>query len=145
MTHAAQSVKMLIQGMAADRQHYQALTQLLEAQREHILARHASELDALNTQVMACYQQLSSNSQQRYRLLNQLGIPATAEGMLSLISRLPASHRAQVSTLWQTLQQQASQCFAANEYNGSLMSMQQEILLNVLNASEPENWLYQQG
>ncbi|MEO3989852.1 flagella synthesis protein FlgN [Pseudocitrobacter cyperus] len=145
MTNAAHSVKSLIQGMVCDRQHYQALIQLLEAQREHIIARRASELDALNTQVMERYQQLSANSQQRYRLLNQLGIPATAEGMLSLISRLPASHRTSVAALWQALQQQANQCFAANEYNGSLMNMQQEILVNVLNASEPENWLYQQG
>ncbi|UGS41833.1 flagellar protein FlgN [Pseudocitrobacter corydidari] len=145
MTNAAQSVKTLIQGMAADRQHYHALTELLEAQREHIIARRAVELDALNIQVMERYQQLSANSQQRYRLLHQLAIPATAEGMLSLISRLPASHRTSVSTLWQELQQQAAHCLSANEYNGSLMSMQQEILLNMLNASEPENWLYQQG
>ena len=145
MTNAAQSVKTLIQGMAADRQHYHALTQLLKAQREHILARRAAELDALNAQVMERYQQLSTNSQQRYRLLKQLGIPATAEGMLSLISRLPASHRTTVSTLWQALQQQAEHCFAANEYNGSLMTMQQDILVNMLNAGEPENWLYQQG
>lgn len=145
MTNAAQSVKTLIQGMVADRQHYHALTQLLEAQREHILARQAVELDALNVQVMAHYQQLSQHSQQRYRLLSQLGIPASAEGMLSLIARLPAAHRASVSTLWQDLQQQAAHCLAANEYNGSLMTMQQEILANVLNVSEPENWLYQQG
>lgn len=145
MTNAAQSVKSLIQGMVDDRQRYHALTQLLEAQREHIIARRAVELDALNAQIMACYRQLSTNSQQRYRLLKLLGIPATHEGMQSLISRLPASHRASVATLWQELRQQAEQCFAANEYNGSLMSMQQEILLNVINAGEPENWLYQQG
>lgn len=145
MTNAAQSVKTLIQGMAADRQHYHALTQLLETQREHIIARRAAELEALNAQVMEHYQALSSNSQQRYRLLNALGIAASAEGMLSLIARLPAAHRTSVSTLWQELQRQATHCFTANEYNGSLMSMQQDILGNVLNVNEPENWLYQQG
>lgn len=145
MTNAVQSVKTLIQGMAADRQHYHALLRLLETQREHIVARRAAELDTLNAQVMEQYQHLSINSQQRYRLLKSLGIPASAEGMQSLIARLPPANRTPVAALWQDLQQQATRCFSANEYNGSLMSMQQEILLNVLNVNEPENWLYQQG
>ena len=96
-------------------------------------------------QVMALYQQLSQSSQQRYQLLNQLGIDANSEGMKTLIARLPEAHQPTVSALWQALQQQASDCQTANEYNGALLSMQQEILNNVLNTSQPENWLYQQG
>ena len=65
--------------------------------------------------------------------------------MKTLIARLPAAHRPTVNTLWQGLQQQAAHCQTANEYNGALMNMQQEILGNLLNSTEPENWLYQQG
>lgn len=145
MTNATQRVKTLIQDMAEDRQHYHALTTLLEKQRHHIVARDAAALDALNVQIMAQYQLLSQSSQQRYQILNQLGIDANTEGMQALIARLPEVHRASVSALWQGLQQQALDCQTANEYNGALLSMQQDILNNMMNISEPENWLYQQG
>lgn len=145
MTNAAQRVKSLIQDIAEDRKHYHALTALLEQQRHHIVAREAVAMDAVNEQMMALYQQLSQHSQQRYQLLSQLGINANTEGMKTLIARLPATHQATISTLWQGLQQQAADCQTANEYNGALMNMQQEILGNLLNSSEPENWLYQQG
>ncbi|CDZ84544.1 flagella synthesis protein FlgN [Citrobacter koseri] len=145
MTNAAQSVKTLIQGMAEDRKHYHVLNDLLIQQRDHIIARRAAELDVLNAQIMACYQHLSQHSQQRYRLLERLGINANAQGMQTLIARLPAAHQPSVSALWQSLQQQVAQCQATNEYNAMLMNMQQEILTNLLNISEPENWLYQQG
>lgn len=145
MTNAAQRVKTLIQGMTEDRKHYQALTTLLEKQRHHIVARDAAALEEINEQIMARYQQLSQSSQQRYQLLGQLGIDATGEGMKMLIARLPAAHQPAVSALWQGLQQQARDCQMANEYNGALLTMQQEILGNLLNSSAPENWLYQQG
>lgn len=145
MTNATQRVKTLIQDMAEDRKHYHALTTLLEKQRHHIVARDAAALDALNVQIMAQYQLLSQSSQQRYQILSQLGIDANTQGMQALITRLPEAHRASVSALWQGLQQQASDCQTANEYNGALLSMQQDILNNMLNTSEPENWLYQQG
>ncbi|HAT1571497.1 TPA: flagellar protein FlgN [Kluyvera cryocrescens] len=145
MTNATQRVKTLIQDMAEDRKHYHTLTTLLEKQRHHIVARDAAALDALNVQIMAQYQLLSQSSQQRYQILSQLGIDANTQGMQALIARLPEAHRASVSALWQGLQQQASDCQTANEYNGALLSMQQDILNNMLNTSEPENWLYQQG
>ncbi|MEX3020576.1 flagellar export chaperone FlgN [Kluyvera sp. STS39-E] len=145
MTNAAQRVKTLIQDMAEDRKHYHTLATLLEKQRHHIVARDAAALDALNVQLMALYQQLSQSSQQRYQILSQLGIDADTEGMKTLIARLPDAHRPSISALWQGLQQQAANCQTANEYNGALLSMQQDILSNVLNSSEPENWLYQQG
>ncbi|MCY0773334.1 flagellar protein FlgN [Enterobacter cloacae complex sp. 2022EL-00788] len=145
MTNAAQRVKTLIQDMAEDRKHYSALTALLDTQRRHIVARDSAALETLNAQLMAIYQQLSKNSQQRYKLLNELGITPNAEGIKSLIARLPATHRPTVSTLWKGLQQQATACQRANDYNGALINMQQEILGNLLNSSAPENWLYQEG
>lgn len=145
MTNAAQRVKALIQDMTEDRKRYHALTTLLEKQRHHIVARDAAALDSVNEQIMALYQQLSQSSQQRYQILGQLGIDPGTEGLKTLIARLPAAHQPSVSALWQNLQQQAADCRIANDYNGALMSMQQEILGNLLNASAPENWLYQQG
>ena len=145
MTNAAQRVKGLIQDLAEDRKRYQTLTGLLENQRHHIVARDAAALEEVNQQIMALYQQLSKSSQQRYASLNALGINPGSEGMTSLIARLPAAHRPTVSALWQGLQEQALACQTINDYNGALMNMQQEILGNLLNSSEPGNWLYQQG
>lgn len=145
MTNAAQRVKALIQDMTEDRKRYHALTALLEKQRHHIVARDTAALDSVNEQIMSLYQQLSQSSQQRYQILGQLGIDPNPAGLTTLIARLPAAHQSSVSALWQSLRQQAADCQIANDYNGALMSMQQEILGNLLNASAPENWLYQQG
>jgi len=144
MTNAAQRVKTLIQGMTEDRKHYQTLSEMLTEQRQHIISRNTASLDSVNTQIMALYQQLSQNSQRRRRLLQQLGLSASRDGMKALISRLPSSHQSPVTALWQTLQKQAEECQQRNQYNGTLVNMQHEILQNLLNSSEPENWLYQQ-
>ncbi|AHG19666.1 hypothetical protein Z042_08560 [Chania multitudinisentens RB-25] len=144
MSNAAQCVKTLIEGLIKDRQHYIALNSLLQRQRNHIIARAAAELDEVNRQIMVIYQELTQHSQQRYRLLETLGIPVSSQGVQRLITRLPDTHRSAVATLWQDLQKQATSCHTANEYNGRLMNMQESILTNIINAGEPENWLYQQ-
>lgn len=145
MTHAARSVKTLIQDMAEDRLRYHDLTTLLEKQRHHIVTRNADALDALNAHIMAHYQHLLQSSQRRYQLLGQIGLDGNSDGMKTLIARLPEAHRPSVSALWGTLREQAAACQAANDYNGTLLNMQQEILSGLLNADQPENWLYQQG
>jgi flagella synthesis protein FlgN len=145
MSNQALRVKSVIQGLAVDRQRYQALNALLDEQRQHIIARNAAALDAVNAQIMALYHQLTPNSQQRYQLLDELGLQASGSGMQSLIARLPGEHKSQVGALWHSLQQQAATCQASNDANGALMHMQQDILVNLLNIGEPENWLYQQA
>lgn len=145
MSNPTLQVKAVIQGVAEDRQRYQVLNGLLAEQRLHIVGHKASELEAVNARIMALYQQLTQSSQQRYQLLDGLGLPANLSGMQSLIARLPDAHKQRISALWQTLQQLAADCHASNEANGALMHMQQEILVNLLNIGEPENWLYQQG
>lgn len=145
MNNAAQRVKTVIQELAWDSQRYQALNDLLEQQRDHIIMRRTEELNTVNVQIMAHYQLLKTSGQQRYKLLEDLGIQPSSYGMQTLISRLPAPHRQNVSGLWRTLLQQAANCHTANEYNGELLNMQQDILGNLLNAGEPENWLYQQA
>lgn len=145
MSNQAVRVKSVIQGLAVDRQRYLTLSELLAEQRQHIITRNAAALDAVNAQIMALYHQLTHNSQQRYQLLADLGIQASGLGMQSLIARLPAGHKSRVGALWHDLQQQAAACQASNDANGALMHMQQEILVNLLNIGEPENWLYQQA
>lgn len=143
MSNAAQHVRNLVQGLMDDRQRYLTLHSLLEEQREHIIARQPGSLDAVNARIMDLYQQLTQSSRQRNQTLTSLGIQSTSHGMQMLLARLPATPKQQIGTLWRTLQQQASACQQANSYNGTLINMQQEILTNLLNAAEPENWLYQ--
>jgi flagella synthesis protein FlgN len=145
MSNAAQSVKTLVQGMVEDRKTYSELRALLVDQRQWLIARDAAKLETLNPQMMALYAQLSQNSQQRYQLLTQLGIPAGSPGLRTLFSRLPAPHQNQLTALWESLEQIAAECKALNDRNITVLSMQQEILQNLLNISEPENWLYAQG
>lgn len=144
MSNASLCVKQLIQDMVSDRKYYVELNELLEEQRLLIIARQAAELDALNARLIEIYQHLSKNSQQRHALLQQLGVPSGPRGIKALFAKLPAPHNGKVNALWQDLEQQASRCHSTNESNGILLNMQQEILTNLLNTSEPENWLYQQ-
>ena len=144
MSNAAQSVKQLIADMIADRQYYTELNALLEQQRQLIVGRRSAELDELNGKLIQIYERLAVNSQQRYATLAGLGIPAGPQGIKSLFANLPASHQGQVNALWSDLENQATRCQTTNEGNGLLLGMQQEILENLVNSSEPENWFYQQ-
>ncbi|WP_152083077.1 flagellar protein FlgN [Enterobacter oligotrophicus] len=144
MSNAAQCVKMLVQGMVEDRETYSQLKTLLADQRQWLIARDAAKLDQLNPQLISLYEQLSHNSKQRYQLLTQLGIPVGTPGLRTLFSRLPAQHQSQFNTLWNSLEQIAAECKSLNDNNITVLSMQQEILQNLLNISEPENWLYEQ-
>jgi len=144
MSNAAQCVKMLVQGMVEDRETYNQLKTLLADQRQWLIARDAAKLDQLNPQLISLYEQLSHNSKQRYQLLTQLGIPVGTPGLRTLFSRLPAQHQSQLNTLWNSLEQIAAECKSLNDNNITVLSMQQEILQNLLNISEPENWLYEQ-
>ena len=144
MSNASLCVKQLIQDMIDDRKYYRALNELLEKQRLLIVARRSAELDALNAQLIEIYQRLSQSSQQRHRLLETLGVPSGPQGIKALFSRLPAPHSGKVNALWQELEAQAKRCHNANESNGILLNIQHEILMNLINSSEPENWLYQQ-
>lgn len=144
MSNAAQCVKTLVQGMVEDRETYASLKILLADQRQWLIARDAARLDILNPQLIAHYETLSQNSKQRYQLLTQLGIPVGSPGLRTLFSRLPAQHQQQLNALWDSLEKVAAECKVLNDSNIAVVSMQQEILQNLLNISEPENWLYEQ-
>lgn len=144
MSNANTCVKQLIQGMVGDRQYYIELNQLLDQQRLFIIARHTAELNAVNTRIVEIYQHLSQSDKQRHSLLQQLGLSANSQSIKTLLAKLPVTHQSKVNALWEDLGQQATRCKSINEGNGMLLSMQQDILENLLNTSEPGNWLYQQ-
>ena len=145
MSTAAQCGTTLGPGIVEDRATFGKLKTLLADQRQWLIARDTAKLDQLNPQLIACYEQLSHNSKQRYQLLTQLGIPVGTPGLRTLFSRLPAAHQKQLTTLWGSLEQVAAECKALNDRNITVLTMQQDILQNLLNISEPENWLYEQG
>lgn len=144
MSNAAQSVRTLIQGMVDDRNHYNQLKTLLTDQRQFLIARNAQALETLNASIFTVYEQLLENSKQRYQLLTRLGIPAGAHGLRTLFTRLPAANQSQLNTLWDSLKQAAAECKTLNDSNGMVLAMQQEVLQNLFNVGEPENWLYRQ-
>lgn len=144
MSHASESVKTLLQDMVADRNLYTLLHDRLDAQREGIILRDVAALELVNQEIISLYQQLSAHSQTRHRLLKALGIPVGSKGLIKLFSRLPGNWQSQVKQLWADLEDMAATCKMTNDANGMLLNMQNDILQNLLNVSEPENWLYQQ-
>jgi flagella synthesis protein FlgN len=145
MSNAGQHVKTLIQDMVVDRNQYLLLSERLEAQREGIILRDVVALEGINQEIIALYQQLSESGKKRHGLLKVLGIPAGAKGLKTLFSRLPESWQTQVRQLWQELENVAASCKKANDANGMLLTMQNDILQNLLNVTEPANWLYQKS
>ncbi|WP_439411914.1 flagellar export chaperone FlgN [Enterobacter ludwigii] len=143
MSNTSQWVKSLIQDMVTDRNHYTLLREKLTAQRESMILRDIPALERINNEIIALYQQLAANSQQRYSLLKQLGIADGEKGLLTLFSRLPVNVQNQVRQLWLELESIANTCKITNDANGMLLNMQNDILHKLINTGDPENWLYQ--
>lgn len=145
MTTPAQKVNTLIQDIVSDRKIYIELIALLEQQRTLIVAHNAADLSTLNEKLVAHYQRLTESAQKRHQILQSLGVPGGCKGIADLFARLPEQHQSKVNALWLDLEQQAKRCKDINERNGIMLHMQQDILNNLLNADQPEAYLYQAG
>lgn len=143
MSNASLCVKTLIQDMVADRKNYTLLREHLEAQREGLILRDIVALESINNEIISLHQTLTASSKKRQNLLKELGIPVGAKGLKTLFGRFPGNLQDQVRKLWQGLEEVAADCKRTNDANGMLLNMQNDILQNLLNINEPENWLYQ--
>lgn len=144
MNNATQYVQQLIRTIIGDRQIYAELSDVLKQQRQMILTHQSSGLIAINARLIDIYRHLADSTRQRNTLLDSLGVDRNLQGIKTLFARLLPDNQQQVNALWRDLEARATKCKTANEENGLLLSMQQEIIQNLLNAGEPQNWIYQQ-
>ncbi len=140
---ARQYLQQFMHDLGQDYKAWRGLNALLLRQRQAILARNSEELETINQQIFGLYHKLSSTGSTRHQLLSALGVSTNNQGVQRLIRHLPAAWQKSVGALWQQVEAQAREAQTANQYNGTLLNMQYDIVQSILNASEPENWLYQ--
>lgn len=142
MNSTAERVKTLLRDIKQDTQHYDALTALLQQQREAMIACDAINLQSVNEQLLAIYQQLHGSAQRRSETLQALKLASDSRGISQLMPYLPAALAQQAESWWRTLELSALSCQQMNERNGLLLSMQQETL-GSLSGQGQQNFLYQ--
>lgn len=142
MNSTAERVKTLLRDIKQDTQHYDALTALLQQQREAMIACDAINLQSVNEQLLAIYQQLHGSAQRRSETLQALKLASDSRGISQLMPYLPAALAQQAESWWRTLELSALSCQQMNERNGLLLSMQQETL-GSLTGQGQQNFLYQ--
>lgn len=142
LTNKAERVKAILLGIQRDRQRYRELKGVLEQQREAMVGRNTTALMQVNEQLKSAYQSLESSSAERNALLGELGIPANAQGMQFLLTRLPESYQEKSRALWEELEHYANECQALNERNGALLNTQIDILQSLLNDNDESDFIY---
>lgn len=142
MNSTAERVKTLLRDIKQDTQHYDALTALLQQQREAMIACDAINLQSVNEQLLAIYQQLHGSAQRRSETLQALKLASDSRGISQLMPYLPAALAQQAESWWRTLELSALSCQQMNERNGLLLSMQQETLSSLTGQGQ-QNFLYQ--
>lgn len=128
---------MLLNNIQSDRKSYIKLTTLLKQQQKMIIERNADAIDDLNQHMTKIYDALAKSTQVRMAVLRELRIPAHAEGMSFLFSRLPASLHIQAKNMWSDLEVRVRECKELNARNTHILTMQQEIVNSIL-GNEPD-------
>lgn len=141
MSTPTERVKTLLHDLQQDTHYYQRLLDLLEQQREAMLACSAARSEEIGQELMAIYPQLQASARRRATTLAGFTLPADDRGLQALLSRLPAALGQRARKWWQQLEQQALLCQQLNLRNGLLLSSQQEILGSLLH-QEPQDFLY---
>jgi flagella synthesis protein FlgN len=142
MSTITEQVKNLLNDIKQDTQHYDALTTLLQQQREAMIAYDVVNLQSVNEQLLSVYQQLHGSAQRRCKILQSLKLPSDSRGVNQLLPYLPTAVAQQAESWWRTLESSALTCQKMNDRNGLLLTMQQDSLSS-LTDMPPQNFLYQ--
>ncbi|QTO54753.1 flagellar protein FlgN [Duffyella gerundensis] len=142
MNRTTERVKALLQDIRQDTQHYDALADLLQQQRDAMIACDVTRTGEINQQLLSIYQQLHGSAQRRSETLQALKLSSDSQGIMRLLPHLPEQVAQLASNWWHTLEARAITCQQLNERNGVLLTMQQETSNKILHG-ETANFIYQ--
>lgn len=128
----ASVIKAFIQEINLDLADYQKLHQLLKVQHHNMLHRNSDKLTAMTGPHQKLIAQLQQRADHRSWLLEQLGMESSPDSVNRLISALPNQYRKPIDHKWCELKDLVHSCMEQNDRNSRLLSMQQEILGQVL-------------
>lgn len=134
MSDTRERVKILLLDIKQDTQRYDALTALLQQQREAMIAGNADALQQINAALLPLYQQLNDAALRRSDILQALKLASDSQGITQLLRYLPVPLAQQVESWWRTLEINARECQQLNARNGVLLTMQQETLESLTGA-----------
>lgn len=129
-----EAVQRVLQGIADDRQAYEALLLLLEEQFQATLRHQNAQLAALAEQIVAAADLLDGRRRQRVSLVTALLGPKAA--MAQLFALLQPDARATALAGWDQLERMVLECKRLNTRNSQLLTEQYTTMQRVLHGEE---------
>ena len=129
-----EAVQRILQGIADDRQGYDALLALLEAQFQATLRHQSAQLSVLAGQIVAAVDALDGRRRQRVSLVTALLGPKA--GMAQLFALLQPEARATALAGWDRLEQMVLESKRLNTRNSQLLTDQYTTMQRVLHGEE---------
>ena len=129
-----EAVQRLLQGIADDRQGYDALLGLLEEQFQATLRHQSAQLSVLAAQIVAAVDVLDGRRRQRVSLVTALLGPKA--GMAQLFALLQPEARATALASWDRLEQMVLESKRLNTRNSQLLTDQYTTMQRVLHGEE---------
>ena len=129
-----EAVQRILQGIADDRQGYDALLGLLEAQFQATLRHQSAQLSVLAGQIVAAVDALDGRRRQRVSLVTALLGPKA--GMAQLFALLQPEARATALASWDRLEQLVLESKRLNTRNSQLLTDQYTTMQRVLHGEE---------
>jgi flagella synthesis protein FlgN len=130
-----QALQLLLAGIHADLQAYEALAALLERQFAAVLQHATVQLADLGDEITATCTALEARRSERVglvdALLPRIDAPA-AERMEQVLRQLPPPYREAAEKAWTTLGERIRHCKALNERNCGQLLVQHELMMQVL-------------
>jgi flagella synthesis protein FlgN len=121
-------IKILLQGIRADNQHYSELLALLEEQRAALIKHQHTDLEEINNKALHLYEHLRQSVRERQQVLLRLGVKPDNVGINQIFDRLPLPQKESARYWWLQLERQIRTCKKNNERNGLLLNMQQRLI-----------------
>jgi flagella synthesis protein FlgN len=130
-----QALQLLLAGIHADLQAYDALTSLLERQFASVLQHATVQLADIGDEITATCAALEARRSERVSLVDALlpriDAPA-AERMEQVLRQLPQPYREAAEKAWTMLGERIRHCKALNERNCGQLLVQHELMMQVL-------------
>lgn len=142
MTRREQLLQVLAQDIDQDCAEYELLLSAQQQLYQQLLRRDSAQIELTNAQITEYLKGLSARSVRRNKVLAAFSLAPGSDSMQRLFGQFGAQENARLQATWQRLGALVAQCQAQNQHNGQLLAMHNDILNQLLAASDAEP-LYQ--
>ncbi|MNJ21558.1 FlgN protein [compost metagenome] len=138
MSRREQLLRVIERDVGEDFQAYSRLAELMTRLHGLLLVRDCVQIDISNQQITALLDAAAVRVQRRKKVMEAFRLPVDERAMEKLFGLFEPARRSPLLRAWLSLRAQVERCRVLNERNGKLLSMQSEVLQQVLDrAPEP--------